>query len=84
MHSVNKTGLAFIKAQLREHAVAYLSEEPSDEAVAAYAAEVEESLDSGRPRFEIRSMATASGKPVVVHLSEEMINRAPVDSTDTE
>lgn len=79
MHSVNKHGLAFIKSQLREHAVTYLSEDPSDEAIAAYAAEVEASISTGRPQFEIRGPATVAGTPVVVHLTDEMINWSPID-----
>lgn len=82
MHSVNKIGQAFIKSQLREHVVTYLSEEPTDEAVAAYAAEVQESISTGQPQFEIRGPATASGTPVIVHLTDEMINWAPFDPTE--
>ncbi len=79
MHSVNKVGLAFIKSQLREHAVAYLSEDPGDEVIEAYAAEVEESLSTGRPQFQIHGTASASGQPVIVHLTDEMISWAPID-----
>lgn len=79
MHTVNKIGLAFIKSQLREHSVIYLSEDPTDEAISTYVAEIEESLMTGRPQFEIHKTASFSGKPVLVHLTDEMINWSPVD-----
>ena len=75
---VNEAGLAYIRDQLRLHASAWIGGDPTAEAIDAYAQAVEACSAGETPQFEISAAQSASGRPVVVRLDEDMIDVRPV------